>query len=63
MLRNGSLVERQIAVRQVDICTRKTFEWILKFSTRVPPVLEVSFTSNQLDNLSGAKQFKIHWCS
>jgi hypothetical protein len=58
MLRNESFVERQIAVPQVDICTRKRFEWILKFSTRVPPVLEVPFASNQRDNLSGAKQFK-----
>ena len=71
MLINGSLVERQIAVPQVHICTRKNFEWILTFSTRVPPVLEVPFASNQHDNLSGAEQFKntidvlrfctIHW--
>lgn len=58
MLRNESLTERQIVVSQVDICTRKKFQWILKFSTRVPPVLEVPFASFQHDNLSGAKQFK-----
>ena len=55
MLRNESLVERQIAAPQVDICARKKSEWSLKFSTRVPPVLEVLFASNQHDNLSGAK--------
>jgi len=58
MLINEPIVERKITVPQVHICTRKNFEWILKFSTRVPPALEVPFASNQHDNLSGAKQFK-----
>ena len=58
MLRKESLVERKIASPQVDICARKTFEWILKVSTCVPPVLEVPFASNQNDILSGVKQFK-----
>jgi len=58
MLRNESFVERKVAVPQEDICTRKSFEWILKFSTHVPPILEVPFASYQRDNLSGAKQFK-----